>query len=419
MIDLDIHDIIELSPEEKIEILKKCPPPDRYILMSSSNEKSDKELEALYVETKAKADAVQEVSEFSDIDLNSSEFTAFAQNYTDTLINNIMANNSIGKDGEMVFVLGSPGAGKSSAIKTEKEKRGAHHADADKVKEAINQQLGIDINHPQIHKASGYVMKNFVIPALIANKINFIQEKIGDEIGKMIGYSEDYINKGYQVSVTLVHCDYNVCRQRNCRRCQKSIDEGEPPRIVEDKSIVEYANRPMETYLYLMNNVGHLFASGMAYCSDVPNKDTPPQVLESLTYEKGERVITPEVEKYESQGKALKRDAIVIISKKIISELEQRGEMDLAVELTDTVKSYLEGSIPQSISSEVTTLLETINKESNRILSYVLNPSRNVRNIGEEFNVGKLRQLMLDEVVRLSYKELIGSTTINYAKALV
>lgn len=410
---MDIHEIMQLSPEEKQEILKTCPPPDRYILMSSSNEKTAKELEELYSETKARADAAQEIREFGDIDLNSPEFQAFAQSYTATLIDEIMDNNAIAKDGEMVFVLGSPGAGKSSAIKTEKEKRGAHHADADKIKEAINEQLGIDINHPQIHKASGYVMKNFVIPALLANKINFIQEKIGDEIGKMVGYTEDYIKNGFQVSLTLVHCDYNVCRQRNCGRCQKSIDEGKAPRLVEDAAIVEYANSPMETYLYLMNNVGYLFASGMAYCSDGPDSHTPPQVLESLTYEKGERVITPEVEKYVEQGKSLKKDAIILVSKNIAEELNQKGMTDLAAELIGTVKDYLEGTVSEHVSPEIATLLNTINNEANNILVYVLNPSRNVRGVGEEFNIDKLRKAMLEESSKLADKQLVSPEIIS------
>ena len=257
---MGIKDIVQLNAEQREEILKSCPPPDRYILLSSSNTMTEEQLDQFYSDTRAKATAAQKNVDARPINFNSPEFIEFAKKYVEDTINMLMNDPSIGKDGQMAFVLGSPGAGKSSAIKTEKEKLGAWHADADKIKEKLSTDLGIDVNHPEMHKASGYIMKNFVIPALLQNKINFIQEKIGDEVGKMVTYTEDYISKGYEVSLTLVHCDYNVCRQRNCRRCLSSIADGEVPRLVEDEAIVGYANSPMETYMYLMENVGHLFA---------------------------------------------------------------------------------------------------------------------------------------------------------------
>ena len=126
-----------------------------------------------------------------------------------------MADEEILKDSQMVFVLGSPGAGKSSAIKTEKAKYGAYHADADKIKTDLSLPLekgglGLDVNHPQIHAASGYIMKNMLIPALISNKINFIQEKIGDEIGKMLKYTEDYNHNELMLNLHYILAFYSL-----------------------------------------------------------------------------------------------------------------------------------------------------------------------------------------------------------------
>jgi len=309
-----------------------------------------------------------------------------------------MNNNSIGKEGQMAFVLGSPGAGKSSAIKTEKEKLGAWHADADEIKKKIHKELGVDINHPEIHKASGFVMKNYIIPALLSNKINFIQEKIGDEIGKMIKYSEEYVSQGYEVSLSLVHCDYNVCRQRNCNRCLESIAKGEAPRLVEDSAIVEYANSPMETYLYLMGNMGHLFASGTAYCSDGPDRHTPPQVLESICYENGERVMNTRIQDYIAQGKELKQKAIILVTKNIISQLESLGDASLYKEVYNAVSGYLAGNDSQSLSPQCSKLISLINEKSNQLLISILNPTKNVRGVGEKFDMSKLEQSMLSEI---------------------
>lgn len=282
---------------------------------------------------------------------------------------------------------------------------GAWHADADKIKEAIHDELGIDINHPQIHKASGEIMKNYVIPALLANKINFLQEKIGDEIGKMVKYAESYIEQGFEVSVSLVHCDYNVCRQRNCNRCLDSIENGDAPRLVEDEAICSYANSPMETYLYLMNNVGHLFARGSAYCSDGPDRHTPPQALESLSFEKGERVMNPWVQDYINQGQQLKKDAITLSAKMVIEMLQQANKTELANEVYIAVKEFIETGTVSHSSDELNKCLSIINENANKILISVLNPSKNVRSIGENFNMDSIRENMLKVANKTNYLE--------------
>ena len=398
---MDIREIVGLSEEQRAQVLAACPPPDRYILQSSSNTMTEEQLQQFYKETKSKADAVQTIEDASPIDVTSPEFITFAERYTKDVINELMNNNSIGKEGQMAFVLGSPGAGKSSAIKTEKEKLGAWHADADEIKNKIHDELGVDINHPEIHKASGFVMKNYIIPALLANKINFIQEKIGDEVGKMVKYSEDYVSQGYEVSLSLVHCDYNVCRQRNCNRCLDSIKKGEAPRLVEDASIVEYGNSPMETYIYLMENMGHLFASGTAYCSDGPDKHTPPQVLESICYENGERIMNANTQEYISQGKELKQKAVILVTKSIMVELENLGRVDLSKEVYDAIKVYLTGNNNPNMSPQCRKLVSVINQKASQLLISILNPTKNVRGVGEKFNISKLEQAMLNEITEI------------------
>lgn len=403
---MDIRSIEQLNDEQRRQTLQTVPPPDRYILLSSSNSMTNEQLTELYAQTKQKADNAQTNIDSTPIDTKSAEFIDFAKRYTTQVIDMLMNDPSIAKEGQMSFILGSPGAGKSSVIRTEKEKLGAWHANADEIKEAIHKELGIDINHPEIHKASGEIMKNYVIPALLENKINFLQEKIGDEIGKMIKYTESYIEQGFEVSVTLVHCDFNVCRQRNCNRCLDSIEKGEAPRLVEDNAICGYANSPMETYLYLMNNVGHLFARGSAYCSDGPDRHTPPQALESLSFEKGERVMNPWVQEYINQGQQLKYDAMKLSAKKVIEVLQQANKTELANEVYTAVKEFIETGIVSHSSDELNKCLSIINENANKLLISVLNPSKNVRSIGENFNIESIHEKMLAEIAILKINNL-------------
>lgn len=391
---MDDHDIVQLDQKSREELLKKVPPPDRYILLSSSNSKTEEQLQEQYKQTKEAATKAQPNIVAQPIDFKSPEFQEFAHRWVENKIQELMADEEILKDSQMVFVLGSPGAGKSSAIKTEKAKYGAFHADADKIKTDLSLPLekgglGLDVNHPQIHAASGYIMKNMLIPALISNKINFIQEKIGDEIGKMLKYTEDYKKQGYNVDLTLVHCDYNVCRQRNCSRCLGSIRDGEPPRLVEDDAIVNYGNSPAETYLYLMTNHGELYNNGTAYCSDGPDKDHPPQLLEGLQFEHGERVQDEFVQEYEEKGRDLKIKAIIVATKKTMEELDPTT----AEQVKQEVRAYLNGSTQESNFPEI---IGKINQRAEGALIKILNPVKNYRAAGQQFDMQGLEADLLE-----------------------
>lgn len=105
---MDIRNIEQLNDEQRHQVLQTVPPPDRYILLSSSNLMTNEQLNQLYAQTKQKANDVQTNIDSTPIDTKSAEFVEFAKNYTARIINKLMNDPSIAKEGQMSFILGSP-----------------------------------------------------------------------------------------------------------------------------------------------------------------------------------------------------------------------------------------------------------------------------------------------------------------------
>ena len=184
---------------------------------------------------------------------------------------------------EMYFVLGGPGAGKSSTISTLKNEMYAFHAEADEIKNQLALVFGIDVNAPIIHKLSGLVLKGILMPTCIDMKINFILEKIGDEPHKIERLAEQYIGKGYEVNLYCIHIDPTESRIRNIVRALEYMKKGDPPRMIDDSSVKNIGYNPLLTYIMMTQICGELFKSGECKVNQNPYS-IDPQTLCTLNH---------------------------------------------------------------------------------------------------------------------------------------
>ena len=217
----------------------------------------------------------KDVFEFlnSELHLSSQEFNQklsnFLNNYVIVNLDNarqlqIDHKTAVDAGGtqEMYFVLGGPGAGKSSTISTLKNEMYAFHAEADEIKNQLALVFGIDVNAPIIHKLSGLVLKGILMPTCIDMKINFILEKIGDEPHKIERLAQQYIGKGYEANLYCIHIDPTESRIRNIVRALEYMKKGDPPRMIDDSSVKNIGYNPLLTYIMMTQICGELFKSG-------------------------------------------------------------------------------------------------------------------------------------------------------------
>ena len=238
----------------------------------------------------------KDVFEFlnSELHLSSQEFEQKLSNF----LNNYMIINldnarqlqidhktavDAGGTQEMYFVLGGPGAGKSSTISTLKNEMYAFHAEADEIKNQLALVFGIDVNAPIIHKLSGLVLKGILIPTCIDMRINFILEKIGDEPHKIEHLARQYIEKGYETNLYCIHIDTAESRIRNIVRALEYMKKGDPPRMVEDSSAKNIGYNPLLTYIMMTQICGELFKSGECKVNQNPYS-IDPQTLCTLNH---------------------------------------------------------------------------------------------------------------------------------------
>lgn len=238
----------------------------------------------------------KDVFEFlnSELHLSSQEFEQKLSNF----LNNYMIINldsarqlqidhktavDAGGTQEMYFVLGGPGAGKSSTISTLKNEMYAFHAEADEIKNQLALVFGIDVNAPIIHKLSGLVLKGILIPTCIDMRINFILEKIGDEPHKIEHLARQYIEKGYETNLYCIHIDTAESRIRNIVRALEYMKKGDPPRMVEDSSAKNMGYNPLLTYIMMTQICGELFKSGECKVNQNPYS-IDPQTLCTLNH---------------------------------------------------------------------------------------------------------------------------------------
>ena len=238
----------------------------------------------------------KDVFEFlnSELHLSSQEFNQklsnFLNNYVIVNLDNarqlqIDHKTAVDAGGtqEMYFVLGGPGAGKSSTISTLKNEMYAFHAEADEIKNQLALVFGIDVNAPIIHKLSGLVLKGILMPTCIDMKINFILEKIGDEPHKIERLAQQYIGKGYEANLYCIHIDQTESRIRNIVRALEYMKKGDPPRMIDDSSVKNIGYNPLLTYIMMTQICGELFKSGECKVNQNPYS-IDPQTLCTLNH---------------------------------------------------------------------------------------------------------------------------------------
>ncbi|MBQ8425285.1 MAG: zeta toxin family protein [Clostridia bacterium] len=314
-----------LSKEQLSEVMSRVPPPDCYIIMGKGPQLSEEQIAEKYNMTKAEANRLSRVSTSSVVDTNSPKFKAFKDQYiTNTMadITNKMKTGELASSSKMAFVMGLAGAGKTTTINALKKQLRAYHANMDAVKEDVAKFYNIDINHPDIHPAGGNIFRDLV-KKLQEKKVNFIQEKVGDEIGWMETLITDARNSGYSVTMDLVHVSNNTSRQRNISRCQGFIEKGEAPRMLPDDVIVNCGNGPMETYLALTQEHPEWFDECRCFTTerelDENGKPKPPVEIRGLGIKKGQRIASAE---YFAEGRRIESMARNHIAQQVLSTLK-------------------------------------------------------------------------------------------------
>ena len=238
----------------------------------------------------------REVFEFlnSELHLSLQEFeqklSNFLNNYVIINLDNarrLQVDHKIAVDAggtqEMYFILGCPGAGKSSTISTLKNEMYAFHAEADEIKIQLALVFGIDVNAPIIYEIAGLVFKKILMPTCIDMKINFILEKIGDEPHKIERLAQQYIEKGYETNLYCIHIDPIESRIRNIVRTLEYLKNGDPPRMVEDFKVKKIGYNPILTYIMMTQTCGDLFESGECKVNQNPYS-IDPQTLCTLSH---------------------------------------------------------------------------------------------------------------------------------------
>ena len=320
---------LRLSPEKVKEIMKQLPPPDCYIVQGKGPEKSDAEIEEWYNKTKTRAEKISAGDEKKELDISGEAFISYKENYIANKLQEI-TEAGIGKDGKMAIVMGLAGAGKTTTINALKQRLHAFHANMDKIKEDFARDHGVSINHPQVHAAGKAIFKELVA-TLQAKKINFIQEKVGDEIGKMEDLILDAKNQGYEVTLNLVHISNNTSRQRNISRCESFINDNEAPRMVPDSEVVKFGNGPMETYLALTQEHPEWFKECRCFTTErernADNSCKEPVEIKGLTYINGKKVVSRE---YLEIGKTVKNNVKKRITQLVLNTLKAQNDSALS-----------------------------------------------------------------------------------------
>jgi|GEM_PF-4399092 len=292
------------SNEEKRELLSRVPYPDNLVLVNTMNQFfvsslpiSDEMKEGfeqhIKSETTRTKQRIQEwqANEEARRKFDGIEYGAFptaeqleefkkvtVANYVQSLLN----NENVGRDGEITFVIGSPGAGKSTTTDHLSTNKQAFHAEADHFKKEIAEKFGCDINHKDMHNVSVQFIEAVMADAM-PYKLNIILEKIGDEPNQIYNMAKDFNAKGYKVDLNLVHVHEDFARQRNIDRPNISMDKGQIPRLVNDDFLKKVDDGPLFTYLHLCEECPEIFASCTAACNEIPFKEgCPPIPLNTL-----------------------------------------------------------------------------------------------------------------------------------------
>lgn len=171
----------------------------------------------------------------------------------------------ITKNREIIFVLGLPGAGKSTIINKIKEiykEKEFYCVDSDIFKTGLrdlnNNQLTKPLQNPDlcgidvefIHKATAEMAAIF-LDYLTFNGYDVITPKIGDNITSLNNLINKFKDRNYKIYIHFVYCSINTSLSRNLLRFKK--DKKEERRLVPVKMIFDIGYKPLYNFLILLN----------------------------------------------------------------------------------------------------------------------------------------------------------------------
>lgn len=346
------------------ELLKNLKSPDCYILANLSHETPKENGEIIQNKYLNLISKINTNNTENDIDLDSQDFIKFKKKYLNDLktkINKQIDNSIIKCNSESIIILGLPGAGKSSIIETLKGKQRAFHVDFDNIKSTVAKEFNISINSGQISKAAQKIT-NELLNYLQHKKINYIQEKIGNDIESIEKMVSNLKLRNYNISLELVQISNETSRMRNIERCEKLISNGMIPRIVPDNDIKNFGNSPLNTYLSIIQKNPNLFKSCSCRTTDreYQTNGNPKDSFEivGIKYENGKSTANKDYYKLGSQIKEFGRKTIA----NLILEFYENQDKQLYNSINNWNNIYFNQNIkiPDSISEKDTKIRKLI-----------------------------------------------------------
>lgn len=178
-------------------------------------------------------------------------------------IRNNLLKMAISKNKEIIYILGLPGAGKTTAIPQITKKYGNNKfyiVDPDvlkfgkQTKEEIISPLvkkelkGLDAQ--AVHEASSRLSK-LVIEYIVEGNYNLVVPKVGEHLEELRKSIKKLNNRGYKVYLHFIFTTIKTALQRNLERFIKATEENKEIRILPGRYIYQLGYKPLFNFLEL------------------------------------------------------------------------------------------------------------------------------------------------------------------------
>lgn len=179
----------------------------------------------------------------------------------------LIISTGVSREKEALFILGLPGAGKSSALSiiSEMYKHRFFLIDADEYKKGIFDSEGKELVAPladpklngidveTIHKASSELAK--LVLELVSNGgYNVALPKIGEDYRRLDSNMVSLKKKGYKIYVHFVFTTVETSLKRNLIRFKAAIKTGDNIRLVPPNLICEAGYIPLDNFFAIIND---------------------------------------------------------------------------------------------------------------------------------------------------------------------
>ncbi|HHW41250.1 MAG TPA: hypothetical protein GXX19_08900 [Syntrophomonadaceae bacterium] len=195
--------------------------------------------------------------------INTPERQALRQRIADELYGNGAAK----KEGKVFLIMGLPASGKSSLADPIAEREGALVIDSDKVKEILPEYEGGKYAGA-VHKESGDIVENFIMPRALENKDNIVLPVVGKDLKKMRERIDLFKAAGYKVHLVFTDLPVEKAVERAIARWKSTGRFVDPAYIVNEVGLL-----PRQNYDILKSEKG--VDSYEAYSTDVPQGESP------------------------------------------------------------------------------------------------------------------------------------------------